>query len=62
MPKAITITRFRSDGLAECEECAGPPREWTRERARQHANQKRHHVRFVIEDTTVYAPTGGGNA
>jgi hypothetical protein len=55
MRKAIDIKRFRFFGRAECEEC-GTAKEWTRERARQHADQKRHTVRFVIEDTTVYTP------
>lgn len=58
MPKAIRISRFRTDGMAECEECGGPPREWTRERARQHADRFQHTVRFIIEDTTVYRPSG----
>lgn len=59
MPKAIRIERFRSEGMAECEQCAGPPYEWTRERARIHADQQQHTVRFVIEDTTIYRPTLG---
>lgn len=58
MRKAIEITRERSDGLAYCEQCLrGVGRNWTRERARQHADQKQHTVRFVIEDTTTYLPT-----
>jgi len=56
MRKAIEITRHRSDGRAICEQCSRLPRECTRERARQHADQKQHTVRFVIEDTTVYTP------
>lgn len=55
MPKRVTITRYRSAGLAECEQCQ-TVKEWTRERARQHADRDRHTVRFLIEDTTVYQP------
>jgi hypothetical protein len=55
MAKRIQVQRFKSKGLAECEECGGPPRGWTRERARVHADLKGHTVRFVIRDTTVYS-------
>lgn len=53
--KAITIRRHRSAGIAECDQCRTAI-EWTRERARQHATQHGHTVRFFIEDTTTYAP------
>lgn len=52
MPR-VDIQRFRHAGMAECEQCGGPT-SWTRERARQHAAERGHTVRFVIEDTTVY--------
>lgn len=51
----VKTTRFRSEGIAECESCSRQG-SWTRERARQHANRNGHTVRFVIEDTTVYEP------
>lgn len=54
--KAITIARTRTDGTARCDQC-GTTRPWTRERARQHADQRRHTVRYLIEDITVYTPT-----
>lgn len=54
-PKDITITRTRMPGIASCEQC-GTTREWTRELARQHANRRRHTVRFVVEDVTRYEP------
>jgi hypothetical protein len=59
MRRAIKISRFRLGGMAECEQCGGPPKDWTRERARQHADAQRHTVRFVVEDTTVYTPLEG---
>jgi hypothetical protein len=62
VPKSIGIRRYRTEGLAWCEQCGGPGREWTRERARQHADQKRHTVRFVINDITAYRPTEGSNS
>lgn len=62
MPKAITITRARAEGYAVCDSCGGEPRRWNRERARQHADRKRHTVRFVITDTTIYVPDGHGDA
>lgn len=55
MPKRITIRRIRTDGRAECEQCR-TRREWTRERARQHADRHQHTVRFVIDDITIYRP------
>lgn len=54
-PKRITIRRFRTEGVAECEQC-GTTRQWTRERARRHAGRQGHTVRFVIEDITTYRP------
>ena len=54
--KAITITRVRRGSMAECEQC-GTVNEWTRERARQHADQQRHTVHFLIEDSTTYTPS-----
>lgn len=58
MPKAIRITRSRSEGLAYCDQCPHVRGvDWTRERARVHADSKQHTVRFVIEDTTTYLPT-----
>ncbi|BCJ45354.1 hypothetical protein GCM10010168_86230 [Actinoplanes ianthinogenes] len=56
--RRIQVDRFKSKGRAQCEECGGPPRQWTRERARVHADLKRHTVRFVIEDTTIYSRKG----
>jgi hypothetical protein len=55
MSGPLKTTRFKSQGIAECEQCQQQG-DWTRERARQHANRKGHTVRFVIEDTTVYEP------
>lgn len=51
----VAIEHFRSVGRAECETCQ-TDKEWTRERARTHAAESVHTVRFVIEDTTVYTP------
>ncbi len=51
----VKTTRFKSQGFAQCEQCQHGG-EWTRERARQHANRNGHTVRFLIEDTTVYEP------
>lgn len=62
MRRDITITRTRTFAGASCEQCGGGPREWTRERARQHADEKRHTVRYYIEDTTTYAPNGDTHA
>lgn len=56
MPKAITTTRYRLEVEVECREC-GPKGFRTREWVRQHADRKRHTVRFVIEDITTYRPT-----
>ncbi len=61
MPKRIAIRRHRSIGMAECEQCQ-TVKEWTRERSRQHADQQQHTVRFLIEDTTIYEPTGSNRA
>lgn len=55
----LSIRRFRSAGAAKCEQC-GTVREWTRERARQHAAQHGHVVRYVIEDTTIYGQSADG--
>lgn len=61
MPKAIRIRRIRTDGTAHCEQCQ-TRNDWTRERARQHADRERHTVRFVIDDITIYRPTEGTDA
>lgn len=55
--KQITIDQQRPFAESHCVECR-TVQPWTRERARQHANDKRHTVRYVIEQHTVYAPTG----
>lgn len=57
MAKRIQIRRVRSVSMAKCEQCISLHPDSTRERCRQHANVTRHTVRFVIEDTTIYAPT-----
>lgn len=57
----VKTTRFKSEGMAECEQCPSR-RIWTRERARQHVTRSGRTVRFVIEDTTVYEPLAEGTA
>lgn len=54
----LEIRRFRGDGEAECENCVLLRPDSTRERARLHAKQRGHTVRFVIRDTTIYQPEG----
>jgi hypothetical protein len=59
MSKRIEITRRRSAGKVECENCDHLPIDATRERARQHADSAQHLVRVLVEDVTTYRPTGG---
>ncbi len=56
--KRVTIRRFRSRGVAECEGCGKLHPDSTRERCRVHVEQTGHKVRFAIEDVTVYEREG----
>jgi hypothetical protein len=56
--KRIEISRRRSPGMVECENCDRLPIDATRERARQHADRNQHLVRVLVEDVTTYRPTG----
>lgn len=56
MSDRLEIRRGRREGVAQCTDCDKLRPDSTRERARQHAKQRGHIVRFVIEDVTTYCP------
>ena len=54
--RALTVERFRYQGMAECENCNDLHPDSTRERCRVHVQRTGHTVHFVIEDVTKYRP------
>jgi hypothetical protein len=50
----LTVKKFHEEGLAYCVPCGVNGRQWTRERARQHAMDRAHPVRYMVEHVTTY--------
>lgn len=60
MSLKVRIRHVRLPGMAECEQCEQLPPGATRTRARMHAINTGHTVRYMVEEATIYTPAEGG--